>query len=161
MHDVKVRLSTLWVFMLFNFLYADVMALFDPGIPKDAMTRDALLAASFLMEIPIAMIVASRVLKQRTNRLANVTAGAFMAIVQAGSSVCRRRTDPVLRLLLGHRDPLPVVHRLDRVAVGRTVRCGRFGHFGSVRSSCAGPRWAESDAERTRSSGRRRPSTHV
>ncbi len=85
MHDLRVRLSTLWVFMLFNFLYADVMALFDPGIPADAMTREALLAASFLMEIPIAMIVASRVLKQRPNRWANVMAGAFMAIVQAGS----------------------------------------------------------------------------
>lgn len=85
MHDLRVRLSTLWVFMLFNFLYADVMALFDPGIPRDAMTREALLAASFLMEIPIAMIVASRVLKQRPNRWANVMAGAFMAIVQAGS----------------------------------------------------------------------------
>ncbi len=85
MHDTNVRLSTIWVFLLFNFLYADVMALFDPGIPRGAMTREALLAASFLMEIPIAMIVASRVLKQRPNRWANVIAGAFMAIVQAGS----------------------------------------------------------------------------
>lgn len=85
MHDVKVRLSTLWVFMLFNFLYADVMGLLDPGIPKDTMSREALLAASFLMEIPMAMIVASRVLKQRRNRWANVIGGAFMAIVQASS----------------------------------------------------------------------------
>ena len=85
MQDVKTRLSTLWVFMLFNFLYADVMGLFDPGIPKDTMTREALLAASFLMEIPIAMIVLSRVLKQRPNRWANVIAGAFMAVVQAST----------------------------------------------------------------------------
>jgi len=85
MHDVKVRLSMLWVFMLFNFLYADVMALFDAGLPKDIMTPDALLAASFLMEIPIAMIVLSRVLRQRPNRWANVIAGVFMAIVQAAS----------------------------------------------------------------------------
>lgn len=85
MQDVKARLSTLWVFMLCNFLYADVMMLFDPGIPKDTMTREGLLAASLLMEIPIAMIVLSRVLKRRPNRWANVMAGAFMAIVQASS----------------------------------------------------------------------------
>ena len=85
MQDAKVRLSTLWVFMLFNFLYADVMGLFDPGIPKDTMTREALLAASFLMEIPIAMIVLSRVLNWRPNRWANVMAGTFMAIVQAST----------------------------------------------------------------------------
>jgi hypothetical protein len=85
MHDVKVRLSMLWVFVLFNFLYADVMALFDAGLPQGVMTAEALLAASFLMEIPIAMIVLSRVLRPRPNRWANMIAGAVMAIVQAAS----------------------------------------------------------------------------
>jgi hypothetical protein len=84
MHDVKVRLSTLWVFVLFNFLYADVMALFDPGL-SSPMTQQSLLAASALMEIPIAMVVLSRVLKDRPNRWANVIAGAFMTVVQVGS----------------------------------------------------------------------------
>jgi hypothetical protein len=84
MQDVKVRLSTLWVFMLLNFLYADVMGLYDPGIPKE-MTREALLAASILMEIPIAMVLLSRTLRDRPNRWANVIAGAFMAIVQGST----------------------------------------------------------------------------
>ncbi len=85
MQDTRVRLSMLWVFMLFNFLYADVMALFDPGIPRDAMNREALLAASFLMEIPIAMVLLSRALRRGPNRWGNVTAGSFMAIVQAST----------------------------------------------------------------------------
>ena len=80
MHDVKFRLSTLWVFMLFNYLYADVMAGFDPEIPRN-MSREALLAFSFLMEIPVAMVLLSRVLKYRPNRWANLLAGAFMAVV--------------------------------------------------------------------------------
>ena len=46
------------------------------------MTQDALLAASFLMEIPIAMVLLSRVLKYRPNRWANILAGTFMAVVQ-------------------------------------------------------------------------------
>jgi hypothetical protein len=84
MHDVRVRLSTLWVFVLFNFLYADVMGLFDPGLSSQ-LTQEALLAASFLMEIPIAMVLLSRVLKHRPNRWANVMAGAFMATIQVST----------------------------------------------------------------------------
>ncbi|HEY5276214.1 MAG TPA: DUF6326 family protein, partial [Coriobacteriia bacterium] len=84
MQDLKVRLSTLWVFMLLNYLYCDVLGLFDPGMPKN-MTQDALLAASFLMELPIAMVLLSRALKYRPNRWANVIAGAFMAVVQVST----------------------------------------------------------------------------
>jgi hypothetical protein len=84
MQDIKVRLSTLWVFMLYNFLYADVMGLFDPGLPNP-MTQGSLLAASILMELPIAMVVLSRTLNYRANRWANVGAGAFMALVQFSS----------------------------------------------------------------------------
>jgi len=29
MHDIKERLSLLWIFALLNYLYADVVALFD------------------------------------------------------------------------------------------------------------------------------------
>ena len=84
MQDLKVRLSTLLVFMLLNYLYCDVLGLFDPGMPKN-MTQDALLAASFLMELPIAMVLLSRALKYRPNRWANVIAGAFMAVVQVST----------------------------------------------------------------------------
>ncbi len=84
MHDVRVRLSTLWVFMLFNYLYCDVMTAFDPLV-TDELGRDALLAASFLMEIPIAMVLLSRVLPFRPNRWANVIAGTFLVVVQVGT----------------------------------------------------------------------------
>jgi hypothetical protein len=84
MQDVKVRLSTLWVFMLFNYLYCDVLTGFDPTVPRD-LNRDALLAASFLMEIPIAMVLLSRMLRYRPNRWSNIIAGAFMAVVQVST----------------------------------------------------------------------------
>ena len=84
MQDVKVRLSTLWVFMLLNYLYCDVLTGFDPTVPRD-MSRDALLAASFLMEIPIAMVLLSRMLRYRPNRWSNIIAGAFMAVVQVST----------------------------------------------------------------------------
>jgi phosphoglycerol transferase MdoB-like AlkP superfamily enzyme len=81
---MRVRLSTLWVFMLLNYLYCDVMGLYDPTVSAD-LSRDALLAASLLMELPILMILMSRMLRDRPNRWANVMAGGFMAVVQAAT----------------------------------------------------------------------------
>ena len=84
MQDIRVRLSTLWVFMLLNYLYCDIMTSFDPTVPRE-LSRDALLAASFLMEIPIAMVLLSRVLKYRPNRWANIIAGMFLVVVQVST----------------------------------------------------------------------------
>lgn len=84
MQDIRVRLSTLWVFMLFNYLYCDVMTAFDPLVTAE-LGRDALLGASFLMELPIAMVLVSRVLPYRPNRWANVIAGLFLVVVQVGT----------------------------------------------------------------------------
>jgi hypothetical protein len=84
MQDIRSRLSTLWVFMLLNYLYCDIMTSFDKTLSND-LGRDALLAASFLMEIPIAMVLLSRVLKYRPNRWANIIAGVFLVLVQVST----------------------------------------------------------------------------
>src|SRR5271163_3613217 len=80
MHDTKERLSQFWLFALLNYLYADVLALFAfVGSPNTAphLPPWALIASAVLMEIPIAMILASRLLPFRANRLANIIAGAI------------------------------------------------------------------------------------
>ncbi|MFY9905771.1 MAG: DUF6326 family protein [Terriglobales bacterium] len=80
MHDTKERLSQLWLFALLNYLYADVLALFDivgSQDPAPHLPPWALLGAAVLMEIPIAMILASRLLPFRANRLASIIAGAI------------------------------------------------------------------------------------
>ena len=84
MHDTKERLSVLWIFGLLNYLYADVNALFYfVGSPNQAphLPPWALLGSAVLMEIPIAMILACRLLPFRANRLANIIAGAIMTLV--------------------------------------------------------------------------------
>ena len=84
MHDTKERLSLFWIFALLNYLYADVLALFAfVGSPNSAphLPPWALLGSALLMEIPIAMIVASRLLPFRPNRLANIIAGTVMTLV--------------------------------------------------------------------------------
>lgn len=86
MYDTKERLSVLWIFALLNYLYADVIALFAfvgslskaPQLPQWA-----LLGSAVSMEIPIAMILACRLLPFRANRLANIIAGVIMTLTNA------------------------------------------------------------------------------
>ena len=86
MHDTKERLSLFWLFALLNYLYADVLALFaaigSPGLADAPHLASWVLAGSaVLMEIPIAMIVASRLLPPRANRLANIIAGGIVTLI--------------------------------------------------------------------------------
>jgi hypothetical protein len=79
----RVMLSTLWLFATLNYIYCDVVAVMDPV--KRApfqLTPEFLLGASILVEIPIAMVLLSQVLKYRANRWANIIAGTIMTAVQ-------------------------------------------------------------------------------
>lgn len=86
MRDTKERLSALWTFALLNYLYADVVALFDiasSGHHFERLPQWALIGSAVLMEIPIAMILACRLLPFRANRLANIIAGVLLTVVNA------------------------------------------------------------------------------
>ena len=84
MNDIRVRLSVLWVFVTLNYLYADVIALLDTVGSNSAghasgprMPQVFWLGIAILVEIPIAMIVLSLVLRRTANRWANIVAGAI------------------------------------------------------------------------------------
>ena len=84
MYDTKERLSLLWIFALLNYLYADVVALFAiAGTQKsfEPLSPWALMGSAVLMEIPIAMILACRLLPFRANRLANIIAGTLLTLI--------------------------------------------------------------------------------
>ncbi len=85
MHEIKERLSILWIFALFNYLYADVIALWallgSPPADTPHLGQLALAGSAVLMEIPIAMILASRLLPLRANRLVNIIAGSIVTLV--------------------------------------------------------------------------------
>ncbi len=92
--DMKGIFSTLWIFVMFNYLYCDIVGVMDPvlldGFIKGSaggikITQEFLLGASILMEIPTAMILLSRLLKFRLNRWANMIAGTIMTVVQISS----------------------------------------------------------------------------
>ena len=84
--DKKVLLSTIWIFVVFNYLYCDVVSLMDAELLKQyltgnvggmEMTQGFLLGAGILMEISITMVLLSRVFKYRANRWANMIAGVI------------------------------------------------------------------------------------
>ncbi len=76
----RAILSALWIFFLFNYVHADLaMTIFSPAAYAKAaagMGSGTILMLAALMEVPMAMILLSRVLPYTANRWANVLAGA-------------------------------------------------------------------------------------
>jgi hypothetical protein len=80
--SLGTRLSTLWVVVMFNMVFADILTFITPGALQDLwsgktgvnLTPGLLLAFAILLEIPIAMIFVSRVLRPNLNRWLNTVA---------------------------------------------------------------------------------------
>jgi hypothetical protein len=79
--DVRTSLSTLWVFVMFNMVFADIVGFMYAGALEQMIAmkpaQELLLAIALLLEIPIAMIVLSRLLPYRANRWANIVASVI------------------------------------------------------------------------------------
>jgi hypothetical protein len=89
MRDAKATLSTLWLFAVLNFVYCDVLTLYDHVFIKQSSTiqytQAFLLGAAILVEIPMLMVLLSRVLRYPLNRWANIIAGGLMTVVQGAT----------------------------------------------------------------------------
>ena len=92
--DMKVKLSTLWIFVLFNITFLDIHGFLKPGFIGEVMTgfvggvqltQELLLLGAVMMEIPIAMVLLSRLLKYRVNRWANIIAGVTTIAIFIGN----------------------------------------------------------------------------
>ena len=95
MNDMGTRLSTLWVVVMFNMVFADILTFIKPGALQELwagqagvhITPGLLLGFAILTEIPIAMIFASRILKPKANLWANTVAAVITTawVVGGGS----------------------------------------------------------------------------
>src|SRR5215510_15061634 len=94
MKDPRELFSLLWIFAMFNYLYADVIGLMDASLLRQFLTGTVeslqltptfLFGAAVLMEIPIAMVVLSRVLPHRASRRANIAAGGLKTAAVLGT----------------------------------------------------------------------------
>ena len=84
--NVKIKLSALWVTLMFFYLYADALTFYQPGIIEEIIageivgiqiTKLFLLGAAILMAIPSVMVFLSLTLKAKANRWANIILGIF------------------------------------------------------------------------------------
>ena len=84
--DPKVKLSLLWIFVILNMAYADILSLMDPtsiirGIMAGApMPAGGLMAGAIVMETSIAMVILSWVLNYKVNRWVTIIIGVFMIV---------------------------------------------------------------------------------
>ncbi len=94
--NIKEKLSLLWVVVLFNIAFADIVGFVNPGALQGILegttgiqiTQGLLLIFSILLEIPIAMIFLSRLLSYKANRLVNIVAAVItiLFVIGGGSS---------------------------------------------------------------------------
>jgi hypothetical protein len=93
---LHARLSWIWVFVMLNMAFADILTFMDADVLKQflagraeevTITPEFLLLAAALTEIPIAMVVLSQLLPMRLNRLANIGASVFTIAYVWGGGV--------------------------------------------------------------------------
>lgn len=85
--DRKTILSTIWIFYLFNILYADVLNLMGEVPPTDGaelietlLSPEMLLGAAVFLETAMIMIILSRVLNYGVNRWFNIVVATLHTI---------------------------------------------------------------------------------
>lgn len=87
-------LSLLWIFLTVNFIFCDVFTLmyseelkhlFEGKIGDTAITQSFLLTLALFMEIPMAMIVLSRILNYNFNRWLNIIFAIVLMLIQLSS----------------------------------------------------------------------------
>jgi Sec-independent protein secretion pathway component TatC len=92
MKDLGTRISTLWIVVMINMIYADILTFIKPGELERlwagqagvTITPGLLLGFAILIEVPIAMIFLSRILKPGLNRWANTIAAVVTTAFVAG-----------------------------------------------------------------------------
>lgn len=87
--DKKILLSTLWIVVMLNMIFADIFSIMvvlvhaeSPEIPGDVKTMMAI--AALITNIPIMMILLSRILRQKVNRLVNIIAAILTIVYVVG-----------------------------------------------------------------------------
>ncbi|HTT56071.1 MAG TPA: DUF6326 family protein [Opitutaceae bacterium] len=100
----RALLPLLWMFVLLNMIYADILSLMDPASPirrimvGTARVPAGLLAGAILMETSIGMVLLSRLLPRQANRYANIAAVVIN----------------IPAVLLGGRGPTTIFSRASR-----------------------------------------------
>ncbi|MFO7656515.1 MAG: DUF6326 family protein [Bacteroidales bacterium] len=92
--NVKIKLSALWITIMFLFVYADLKAIYQTGTVGAIIKGEIiglkidqifLLSSAILMSIPAIMIFLSLILKPKINRTINIIFATLFIIVNTGT----------------------------------------------------------------------------
>ena len=88
---VKMKISALWVSVMFCYIYGDYFGLYQPGVlrgmlegkmgPFGPTIQGILLGTSLMMAIPSVMVFLSLALKPNLNRLVNIILGVIYTVI--------------------------------------------------------------------------------
>ena len=91
-NDKKVILSTLWIVVMFNMVFADIYSIMVELVNKNTLNDmpgdvvTVMAVASIITNVPIMMIFLSRILNSKTNRLINIIAATITIIYVVGGA---------------------------------------------------------------------------
>jgi hypothetical protein len=105
--DRKVILSTLWVFVMFCIVYADIIGFLEPGTLEKIIKGDVgfvltpalILVFSLLQAIPIAMVLITRLFRRGLSRWLNVAAAVITLLWVLGGGNWESVSYPVFAAL--------------------------------------------------------------
>jgi hypothetical protein len=97
MTDIRGRLSALWIVIMLNMIYADILSFLKPEVLRELMTgyaegirvtQQLLVGAAVMGEIPILMVLLAQIMRPTVNRWANFAAVPLTAafIIAGGST---------------------------------------------------------------------------
>jgi hypothetical protein len=87
--NVKIKISGLWISLMFCYVYGDIFGFFVPGRIKEiqagimglgAITQGVLLGTSIALAIPSLMVFLSLILTPKVNRWVNIILGAVFIL---------------------------------------------------------------------------------
>lgn len=95
--DIRGKLSALWIVIMLTMIYADILSFLRPELLRELMTgyaegirvtQQLLMGAAVMGEIPISMVLLTRIMKPTVNRWANFAAVPLTAafIIAGGSA---------------------------------------------------------------------------
>jgi hypothetical protein len=94
--DIRLRLSALWVAMLFVFAYVDLFALYRPDVRAALengkifvfdVSQTALLGMTLYIIIPSLMVYLTLVMGRHLSRIVNMTVAAIYSLTIVGGAV--------------------------------------------------------------------------
>lgn len=88
--DIKIKISTLWIVVMLNLIFADILSIIVELVNKNTLddilgeVTSTMAIAAVLTNIPILMIYFSRVLPFKINRSLNISAAILTIVYVVG-----------------------------------------------------------------------------